>query len=146
MRRYPLQPLVGVGVVVKDGESVLLIKRAKDPGRGKWTIPGGLVELGEDLRSAAKREIREEVGIEVEIGRLLGVYDYLERVPTGRIRFHYVLIDFLGKIMRNELRPSEEVSQAVWATGKEAQRLDLTDTTRELFSEIDFTPTSSGVT
>ena len=107
-REYPSRPIVGVGVLVKRGDKVLLVRRRFDPGRGKWSIPGGLVELGETVRGAALREVYEETGLNVKLDRLLGVVDYIERDKRGRVRFHYVLVDFLAYVEEpKEVRPSE---------------------------------------
>ena len=105
---YPETPLVGVGVVViLNGERVLLIQRANEPGRGIWAIPGGAVELGETLEQAALREVREECGLDVELGPLVDFYDLIVPDHQGRIRFHYVLLDFVARYRggRQPLRP-----------------------------------------
>ena len=94
-REYPESPLVGVGAVIIDAGRVLLVKRGHAPLFGEWSIPGGLLEVGETVRQAVVREAQEETSLTVETGELLGVYDRLLPDGDGRTLYHYVLIDFL---------------------------------------------------
>ena len=94
-RKYPEQPLVGVGGIIFQDESVLLIKRGKEPALGQWSIPGGVVDLGETLQAAVAREIREETHIEAQPLALVKVLDRIFRDREGRVTYHYVLADFL---------------------------------------------------
>ena len=139
-KEYPKRPLVGVGAVIMDVNHILLIKRSQEPGKGKWSVPGGLVELGEDVRAAAKREIEEEVGLKIIVKDLLGVFDYVQRDVKNNVQFHYVLIDFLAERENQELKLNREVSQTLWVTVEDALSLDLTDTTRELLNCMNINP------
>ena len=94
-RRYPEQPMVGVGAVIFRGDNVLLVQRGREPAYGKWSLPGGLVELGESLREAVRREVREEVGLEVVVKDIVAALDRVIFDDTGRIEYHYILLDFL---------------------------------------------------
>src|SRR5512146_2240687 len=94
-REYPEQPLVGVGAVIVEGERVVLVRRAAPPMAGEWSIPGGLLELGETLRAGAEREALEETGLQVEASEVVGVLDRIVPDAAGKPRYHYVLIDFL---------------------------------------------------
>ena len=94
-REYPERPIVGVGAVVIVEGRVLLAQRGSDPGHGTWSIPGGMVELGETLRDAVVREVREETGLEVEPGPVIEVLDRIIRDARGNPQYHYVLVDFL---------------------------------------------------
>jgi ADP-ribose pyrophosphatase YjhB (NUDIX family) len=97
-RLYPDQPVVGIGVVIiKEGE-IALIKRGNEPSKGKWTIPGGLVEVGESLEVAVIRETKEEVCLEVENPRLLDVVDNVDLDEHGKVKYHYVIIDYLVQV------------------------------------------------
>ncbi len=128
-RHYPEQPLVGVGAVVFRGEEVLLVRRAQEPAFGIWSLPGGLVELGETLEGALKREVREETGLAVKI---LGVAAVLERIyhdPAGRIPYHYVLVDFLCDCEGGELRPASDISAAQFVPLADVENFDLPDFT-----------------
>src|SRR5271168_2387323 len=94
-REYPHNPLVGVGAVIIDADRVLLIRRGTAPLLGEWSLPGGVLECGETLREAVVREAREETGLTVVPGEMLGVYERVIRDDEGRVRYHYVLIDFI---------------------------------------------------
>src|SRR5438045_6342977 len=94
-REFPELPLVGVGAIIIEGERVMLVKRAHPPIQGQWSIPGGVLEVGGMVREAAVREAREETGLVVEAGELLGVYDRIIRGSDRRVQYHYLLVDFL---------------------------------------------------
>ena len=124
-REYPAQPITGVGVVVWHGERVLLVQRARPPRQGQWSLPGGGQQLGETLTDAARREVREEAGLEVELGEVIATLDLIERDAGGRVRYHYVLIDFVAEAASAELRPGDDAAAARWFTLEEAERLGL---------------------
>ncbi len=135
-REYPKRPLVGVGVVtIKDGK-ILLVKRAFDPGAGKWSIPGGLVEVGEKLSEAGERETEEETGLKVQILELINVFDMIEKDAEGKVRYHYVLVDFLARPTGGAEKASEEVTELKWATYEAAKGMELTNTARRALSEL----------
>lgn len=111
-RHYPEQPLTGVGAIIFRGEEVVLVRRGQEPARDSWSLPGGLVELGETLTAAIHREIAEETGLTV---RLLGVSAVLERIfpdAEGKIAYHYVLIDYLGEYLEGALQPGSDITAA----------------------------------
>lgn len=124
-REYPAQPITGVGVVVWHGDRVLLVQRARPPRQGQWSLPGGGQQLGETLTDAARREVREEAGLEVELGEVIATLDLIERDAGGRVRYHYVLIDFVAEAASAELRPGDDAAAARWFTLEEAERLGL---------------------
>ena len=128
-REYPESPLVGVGAVIVDGHHndnrVLLIRRGQAPLLGEWSLPGGVLECGETLREAVAREAREETGLAVETGELLGVYERLIRDDEGRVRYHYVLIDFLCRPTGGELRAASDAADVRWFTRGELPALNL---------------------
>jgi 8-oxo-dGTP diphosphatase len=97
-REYPASPIVGVGAVVFDADCVLLVRRAKAPLAGEWSLPGGAVELGETLEETIVREVAEETGLRVVPLQVVKAFDHIDRDVDGRIRFHYVLVDFLCRI------------------------------------------------
>jgi mutator protein MutT len=125
-RDYPDRPIVGVGAVVVEDGRALVVKRASDPLRGHWSIPGGAVELGETLRQAAAREVLEETGLVVETGEVLEVFDSITCDPEGRTQFHYVLVDFLCRRVEGELCAATDVSEVRWVMQKDLPGLQLT--------------------
>jgi 8-oxo-dGTP diphosphatase len=135
-REYPGRPLVGVGVVaIKDGK-ILLVKRAFDPGAGRWSVPGGLVEVGEKLSDAGARETLEETGIEVQLLELINVFDVIEPDENGKVKYHYVLVDFLARPIGGKEIPSPEVTEIKWVAYEEAKGMDLTKTARRAIMEL----------
>jgi 8-oxo-dGTP diphosphatase len=130
-REYPDIPLVGVGAIIIDNGRVLLVKRGHAPLLGEWSIPGGVLEVGEMLRQAAIREAREETGLEVEPGELLGVFDRVIR-ENGRIRYHYVLIDFLCRVVSGTACCGSDADEVRWFTQEDAAQLKLAPDTAEV--------------
>jgi 8-oxo-dGTP diphosphatase len=134
-REYPKLPMVAVGAVVKEGNSIVLVKRTHEPGKGFWSIPGGLVELGEPVKDAVKREVREETGLEVEIDKLIDAIDNIVHDRSMRLKFHYVLIDFLAHPVAGEL---QDTSKVRWVKAGELSRYRTTKTAKKLLREIGF--------
>ena len=124
-REYPDRPIVGVGAVIIEDNRVLLARRAGPPLQGQWSLPGGVVELGETLRAAAEREALEETGLVVEAGEVLEVLDRIIPGKDGRTQYHYVLIDFLCHHRGGELRAGADAAEVAWATPEELARYDL---------------------
>jgi 8-oxo-dGTP diphosphatase len=131
-REYPDQPLVGVGTIIIDQERVMLVKRGHEPLAGSWSIPGGVLEIGETLRQAAVREALEETGLTVEVGELLGVFDRILPDADGRTRYHYVLIDFLCRRLAGEPHGAGDAAEARWFTRGELGELSLAEDTAEV--------------
>jgi len=120
----PEGPSVGVGgVLIRDGR-VLLIRRGKEPLRGRWVIPGGTVELGETLEQALVREMAEETGLEVTPGELLTVFDRIQR-EEGGVRYHYVIVDFLCSYVSGEARAASDAAAVAWVAPRELPAYDL---------------------
>lgn len=126
-RAYPDRPIVGVGAVVLRDREVLLVRRASDPLRGQWSLPGGMLELGETLRQAAEREVLEETGLSVRVDEVLEVFDSIIPDVEGRTQFHYVLIDFLCHSPGGEPHAGSDVSEVSWAGVDELERFGLTE-------------------
>jgi 8-oxo-dGTP diphosphatase len=119
VREYPQTPMVGVGAVVIDGDHVLLIRRGQQPMKGQWSLPGGALEVGETLLDGVRREVREETGLEVEPVALIEVLDRIVRDEDGRVRFHYVLVDYLCRVTGGELCCATDAVDARWASRDE---------------------------
>jgi len=133
-RRYPARPLVGAGAVVHRGARVLLVKRSNPPNKGKWALPGGLVELGEAVQDAAAREILEETGLRVKVEGLLDVQTDLHRDGESRLEYHYVLVDYLARPVGGRLKLNPESSDAKWFTHAQARKLEMSDGTRRVLA------------
>ena len=131
-REYPDSPLVGVGAIIVEDGRVLLVKRGHAPLAGEWSIPGGVLELGETLREAAVREAREETCLSVEPMELLGVYDRVLRDDSGRTLYHYVLVDFLCRVVDGEAMAADDADEVRWFTATEAAQLGLAEDTAEV--------------
>lgn len=114
-RLYPERPVAGVGVVVRQGDKVLLVRRGKQPSVNNWSIPGGAQNLGEPLAEAAEREVLEETGATIEIVGLLGVVDMIDRDSHGAIRYHYTLVDFRARWISGDIAPADDVREVTWA-------------------------------
>jgi ADP-ribose pyrophosphatase YjhB (NUDIX family) len=112
-RRYPSRPIVGVGAVIVIRGEVVLVRRARDPLAGRWSLPGGAVEAGEPLAVALAREVLEETGLDVEVGDLVDVLDRIYTDATGRVEYHYVLADFLCRPRGGHLQAGSDVTDAI---------------------------------
>ena len=129
MRTYPEQPIVGVGAIVLDGSRVLLVKRAHEPLKGEWSVPGGVVELGETLETAIRREVREETCLHIEVGPIVDVLDRIRYDPDGRVTFHYVLVDFVCRSVSGTLQCASDAEEATWAERADLGRYGVADAT-----------------
>jgi 8-oxo-dGTP diphosphatase len=130
-REFPEHPIVGVGAVVVDRGRVLLVRRGREPLKGQWSIPGGMVELGEDLPRAIRRELFEETGLRVKPITVLEVFDRI-LLKRGRVRFHYVIVDFACRKTGGRLEPSSDVLDACWARRQELGRFRLNKKAKEV--------------
>ena len=116
-REYPDAPRVGVGAVVVKAGRILLVRRGQEPLKGRWSIPGGLLELGEPLEAGVKREVLEETGLEVEPVELIELLDRIHReeTPEGeRVRYRYVIADYLCRVTGGELRAASDAEEVRW--------------------------------
>ena len=131
-REFPEIPFVGVGAIIIEDARVVLVKRAHPPLQAEWSIPGGVLEVGELVREAAVREAREETGLTVEPGELLGVYDRILRSPERRVQYHYVLIDFLCRRIAGDLAAASDAAEVRWFRQEELWGLKLTEDTMDV--------------
>ncbi len=128
-REYPERPIVGVGAVVVDGGRVLLVRRGNEPLKGEWSLPGGAVECGETLRAAIAREVREETGLEVEVGPTVDVLDRIRLDDGGRVLYHYVLVDFACKPTGGTLACGSDAADVAWVRPDDLGAYRLAETT-----------------
>jgi 8-oxo-dGTP diphosphatase len=124
-REYPDSPIVGVGGIVLLDDRVLLAQRGKEPGKGMWTLPGGMVELGESLEEALRREILEELSMHIRVCGLVKLVDRIVRDEAERVRYHYVIADYWAYPLCGELRPGSDVSDAKYVPLKQIPELGL---------------------
>jgi 8-oxo-dGTP diphosphatase len=134
-REYPSRPVCGVGVVVWKDDSVLLIQRGKAPRLGDWGLPGGVVELGETLREAARREVREECEINIALGDIVDAVDLIQRDDAAQLQFHYVIIDFAATYVSGTLHAASDVLDARWVAPRDLDAYALPTETREVIDK-----------
>ena len=126
-REYPSRPVVGVGGVVFLEGRVVLVKRRHPPLAGQWSLPGGAVEVGETLHDGLRRELREEIGVETRVGPLVEVFDRITRDDGGRVRYHYVLADYVCHHVSGELRAGSDAEDVALADPADLLRYALTE-------------------
>jgi 8-oxo-dGTP diphosphatase len=132
-RQYPKRPVVGVGAVILDGGQILLEKRKNSPGKGKWAVPGGLVELGEEVEQAVIREVKEETGLEVYEPRLVDVVNYVSLGEKGGVIYHYVILDYLVTVKSGNPKAASDADALKWVPFSEVEEYDLTESFRLFF-------------
>ncbi len=128
-RRYPARPVLGVGAIILDGDSVLLVERGREPLKGWWSLPGGVVETGEMLDQAVRREVREETGLEVELLGVIEIFERIMRDAQGRAEYHYVLVDYLCRVAGGVLEACDDASRAEWVRRDRLHALRITEGT-----------------
>jgi 8-oxo-dGTP diphosphatase len=134
-RLYPDQPVVGVGAVIVSNAKIVLIKRGNEPSRGKWTIPGGLVELAESPEIAVVREAKEETGLDVDNPTLLDVVSNVDLDEKGRVKYHYVIIDYLVHVEGGFIKAASDALELRWVPFDEVESYDLTMSFRLFFKQ-----------
>jgi ADP-ribose pyrophosphatase YjhB (NUDIX family) len=129
-REYPEHPLVGVGGFIHKDGKVLMIRRKFEPNKGRWSLPGGLLEVGEDPEEAAKREVREELGLEVVTEGLLQVANEVIKDEQGRVKYHFILVDYLMRPLGDKITLNEESDEYAWFEPSAIEQLNTTNNTR----------------
>ena len=136
-RLYPERPMIGVGTLIRRGEEYLLIKRAAEPDRGIWSVPGGMVELGEKTSEAAVREAEEETGLVVEILEDLGVVD---KIVLDDVKYHFVIIDYLAEPVSGVMHNHDDALDARWVHPRDFRKYEISQTLVDLLKKIDLYP------
>ncbi|MBF0355732.1 MAG: NUDIX hydrolase [Alphaproteobacteria bacterium] len=134
-RQYPDYPRVGVGAVIWKGGYVLLIRRAAEPRKGSWSLPGGMQQLGETLAEAIMREIREETSLVVNLGEIVAVVDLIEQDTQGVVEYHFTVIDYEADWILGEPMPGDDASEAVWVDPMHLASYDLPQKQQEVISK-----------
>jgi 8-oxo-dGTP diphosphatase len=130
-RRYPQHPLLGVGAIIFDDDQVLLAERAGEPLKGWWSIPGGLVETGETIEAALRRETLEETGLEIDILYRFDLFERIMRDAEERAEYHYVLVDYVCRVAGGEMRAGDDVSRLEWVSISQMRQFKVTSGTIE---------------
>ena len=128
-RRYPRYPLLGVGALIFDGDCILMAQRGKPPLMGQWSIPGGLVETGESLAAAVRREVLEETGLEIDALGVLEIFERIIRDREGAAEYHYVLLDYICRVTGGSLSAGSDVCCVQWVRRGDLQAMDITEGT-----------------
>ena len=134
-RQYPNKPIVGVGAIILDEDRILLEKRKNSPGKGKWSVPGGLVDLGETVEEAIIREVKEETGLEVYDPRLVDVVSYVSLDEGGSVMYHYVIIDYLVTSRGGNPKAASDAEDLKWVPLCKVEKYDLTESFRRFFQQ-----------
>jgi 8-oxo-dGTP diphosphatase len=132
-RQYPKKPVIGVGAVILDGDKILLEQRKNEPSKGKWSVPGGLVELGESMEDAVIREVKEETGLNVYEPQLVDVVNYVSYGERGAVIYHYVIVDYLVTVMGGKPKAASDAAALKWVPFNELDQYDLTESFRLFF-------------
>ena len=138
----PARPVLGAAAVVIHDGRVVLIRRGQAPSAGEWSIPGGGVELGESVETALRREVREETGLEIAVGRFLEVFERVELDDAGAVRFHFVVLDYAATVVGGSLRAGDDAADVALVDPGDLDRYALADTVRRVIDSA----LSSGVT
>lgn len=134
-RQYPKKPIVGVGAIIIEGEQILLEKRKNSPSKGKWSVPGGLVDLGETVEEAVIREVKEETGLDVYNPRLVDVVSYISLGEKGSVMYHYVIIDYFVTSKGGKPKAASDADELKWVSFYEVEKYDLTESFRRFFQQ-----------
>jgi len=134
-RLYPNQPIVGVGAIIMQNGKILLEKRKNDPGRGKWSIPGGVVELGESLEQTVIREVQEETGLIVDAPELIDVVNQATLDESGKVRYHFVIVDYVVNLKSGTARAASDAADLEWVPLEQVEQKDLIKSFRDFFEK-----------
>jgi 8-oxo-dGTP diphosphatase len=131
-RRYPKHPLPGVGALILRRNSILLVQRGRNPLKGYWSLPGGLIEPGEKIENALKREVLEETGLIVRPKKLFEIFERIMPDAQGRAEYHYILHDYLCTVVGGDLKAGDDAGRVAWVERKNLKDLQLTEGTLQV--------------
>ncbi|MGB9842638.1 MAG: NUDIX hydrolase [Candidatus Bathyarchaeales archaeon] len=134
-KEYPERPVVGVGAIIINDGKILLEKRKSAPAKGKWSVPGGLVELGENIEQAVIREVKEETGLDVASPKLVDVVDHISLDEKGKVKYHFIIVDYFVTVKGGELRAASDADELRWVPLREVEQYDLTESFRHFFRQ-----------
>ena len=136
-RSYPDRPILGIGAIVIESGRVLLVERGREPLKGYWSLPGGVLEVGEMLADGLRREMREETGLEIEPLSVVEIFERIMRDAAGAAEYHYVLIDYLCRVTGGILAAGDDVSEARWVERDRLPEYRITEAGRRLMGSDD---------
>ena len=128
-RRYPQRPIIGVGAIMLKRDRILMAQRGKEPLKGSWSLPGGALETGESLADGVRREVREETGLDIRPLGVLEIFERIMRDASGAPEYHYVLIDYMCRIVGGTLAPGDDVCAVEWVRRRDLPKLQITEGT-----------------
>ncbi len=135
---YPLVPRIGVGGIIIHEGRILLVKRGVAPNRGQWAVPGGTLQLGETLQECVAREILEETGVTIKVGGCVYVFDYLERDDAGKVKYHFVVVDYMGEYVSGEPKGGDDAEEAGWFKPEDLHKMTVAKNSLAALREIGF--------
>jgi ADP-ribose pyrophosphatase YjhB (NUDIX family) len=128
-RRYPQRPIIGVGALILKRDRILMAQRGKEPLKGSWSLPGGALETGESLADGVRREVREETGLDIRTLGVLEIFERIMRDASGAPEYHYVLIDYMCRMVGGTLAPGDDVCAVEWVRRRDLPQLEITEGT-----------------
>jgi ADP-ribose pyrophosphatase YjhB (NUDIX family) len=128
-RRYPQRPIIGVGALILKRDRILMAQRGKEPSMGSWSLPGGALETGESLADGVRREVREETGLDIRTLGVLEIFERIMRDASGAPEYHYVLIDYMCRMVGGTLAPGDDVCAVEWVRRRDLPQLEITEGT-----------------
>jgi ADP-ribose pyrophosphatase YjhB (NUDIX family) len=134
-RRYPQRPIIGVGALILKRDRILVAQRGKEPLKGWWSLPGGALETGETLADGVRREVREETGLDIRPLGVLEIFERIMRDASGAPEYHYVLIDYMCRVMGGTLAPGDDVCAVEWVRRRDLPKLQITEGTLEVIEK-----------